>query len=120
MAFDAAIKKVLAKVAEIPGIGTSIVYKRVSSGSYNATTGDVRESVSETTLKGVFEDVNFREVAGLVQSDDRKCTIAADAISFIPSTADRVTASGVTYQIVRVKMVEQAGTQISYELYLRA
>ena len=120
MAFDAAIKKVLAKVAEIPGIGTSIVYKRVSSGSYNATTGDVRESVSETTLKGVFEDVNFREVAGLVQSDDRKCTIAADAISFIPSTADRVTASGVTYQIVRVKIVEQAGTQISYELYLRA
>ena len=120
MAFDAAIKKVLAKVAEIPGNGTSNVNKRVSSGSYNATTGDVGESVSETTLKGVFEDVNFREVAGLVQSDDRKCTIAADAISFIPSTADRVTASGVTYQIVRVKIVEQAGTQISYELYLRA
>ena len=120
MAFDAAIKKVLAKVAEIPGIGTSVVYKRISSGSYNATSGEVRESSSDTTLKGVFEDVNFREVAGLVQADDRKCTIAADSLSFIPSTADRVTASGVTYQIVRVKMVEQAGTQISYELYLRA
>jgi len=120
MSFDAAIKKVLAKVAEIPGIGTSIVYKRIIKGSYNLTSGAVRESSSDTTLKGVFEDINLREVSGMVEADDRKCTIAAEAISFTPSITDRIVAGDVTYQIVRVKMVEQAGTKISYELYLRA
>ena len=120
MAFDAAIQKVLKKVTEIPGIGTSITYKKVSTGSYNSTSGISREVISDTTLKGVFEDVNLREVSGLVQAEDRKCTISAAALTFTPTTADRIVASNVAYQIVRVKMVEQAGTKISYELYLRA
>ena len=82
MAFDTAIAKVLKRVAEIPGIGETITYQRRSAGSYNAASGTVKESLSDTSLKGVFEDVNLREVTGLVQADDRKCTIAANSISF--------------------------------------
>ena len=119
MAFDTAIAKVLKRVAEIPGIGETITYQRRSAGSYNAASGTVKESLSDTSLKGVFEDVNLREVTGLVQADDRKCTIAANSISFSPSVADKIVASGKTYQIIRIKLNEQAGTNLSYVFYLR-
>ncbi len=119
MAFDTAIQKVVKKVAQIPGIGASVTYRKVTSGSYNSTTGDVRETVSDTSIKGIFSEVNARETTDLVQADDRKCTIAAGAITFTPSTADRIVFSGVQYQIIRIKTVDQAGTSISYELFLR-
>ena len=120
MAFDTAIQKVVKKVSQIPGIGASMTYRRVSSGSYNSATGKVREVVSDTSLKGIFSDVNVREVTDLVQSDDRKCTIPAGSLTVTPSTADRIVSSGVQYQIIRIKTIDQAGTAISYELFLRA
>lgn len=120
MAFDTAIQKVVKKVAQIPGIGASLTYRRVVSGKYNSTTGKTRETITDTTLKGIFSDVNARETNDLIQSDDRKCTIPADSLTFTPSTADRIVSSGVQYQIIRIKTIDQAGTSISYELYLRA
>ena len=120
MAFNTAIAKVIKKVSEISGIGTSVTYRKVNSGTYNSTTGEVRESVSDTTLKGVFENINFREVNDLIQADDRKLTIPADSLTFTPTTTDQIVYSGVTYQIIRVGINEQAGVNLSYELYLRA
>ena len=120
MAFNTALKTVIKNVLEVPGIGTSITYRKVTAGSYNATSGEISESYSDTTLKGLFEDVNLREVNDLIQADDRKCTIPADSLTFTPSTADQIVASSVTYQIVRVKITEQGGVNLNYELYLRA
>ena len=120
MAFNTSLKKVVEKVWDIPGIGTSITYRRVTAGSYNATSGEISESYSDTTLKGVFEEVNLREVNDLVQADDRKCTIPAESLTFTPSTSDQIVISSVTHQIIRVKIREQGGVNLSYELYLRA
>ena len=120
MAFNTAIAKVIKKISEVPGIGTSVTYRKVSAGSYNSTSGEIRASSSDTTVKAVFEDVNLREVNDLVQADDRKCTIPADSLTFTPSTADQVVINSVTHQIIRVKIIDQAGVNISYELYLRA
>ena len=120
MAFNTALKTVIKNVLEVPGIGTSITYRKVTASSYNATSGEISESYSDTTLKCIFEDVNIREVNDLVQSDDRKCTIPADSLTFTPSTADQIIVSSVTHQIIRVKIIEQGGVNLSYELYLRA
>jgi hypothetical protein len=120
MAFDTAIKKVVGKILKTPGIGGSIVYRQVTAGTYNSTSGEIKGTTTDTSLKGLFQDINDEEVKGLIQADDRKCMIAADALSFIPSTADKIVAAGITYQIIKVKTIEQAGTQINYLLYLRA
>jgi recombinational DNA repair protein RecR len=120
MAFNTAIQKVVKKLAEIPGIGTSVTFRKVSAGSYNSTSGEVNETVTDTSVKAVFEDVNQREVTELVQADDRKCIIAANALSSAPSTADRVIVSGVQHSIIRIKVIDQAGLDISYQLFLRA
>ena len=120
MAFNTAIAKVVKKISEISGMGTSATYRKTTSGTYNSTSGEIKESVSDTTVKGFFEDVNIREVNDLVQADDRKYIVPADFLSFTPSTSDQLIVSGVTHQIIRVEIQEQAGVNISYELYLRA
>ena len=120
MSFADAIQKAIQKVNQIPGIGVDVTYQRVSTGSYNAATGKVKDSSTDTTVKGVFTDVNNREVSDLVQADDRKCMIAANSLSNVPTTVDRITYGGVTYQIISVKTVSQAGIDLSYELFLRA
>ncbi len=120
MSFANALQKAIQKVNQIPGIGVDVTYQRVSTGSYNAATGKVKDSSTDTTVKGVFTDVNNREVSDLVQADDRKCMIAANSLSNVPTTFDRIAYGGVTYQIINVKTVSQAGIDLSYELFLRA
>ena len=120
MGFADAIQKATAKVTQIPGIGVNVTVRRVVVGSYNTTTGVIGETTTDTTVKAVFTDVNQREVNDLIQSDDRKCVIASADLSNIPTTADRIVYSGTSYQIIRVQTVSQAGTDISYTLYLRA
>lgn len=119
MAFDTAIQKVVKKIAQIPGLGVEVIIRQITVGKYDSSTGKARETKSDTTVKGVFEDVNQREAIGLVQSDDRKLTIPADSLTYTPTPKDRVVHSSIQYQIIRVKTVDQAGTSISYELFLR-
>ena len=120
MAFDTAIQKVVKKLVQIQGIGVSVTYRKVATGTYNSKAGTVSESLTDTSVKAIFSDVKTNETNTLVQFDDRKCTIASDSLTFTPSTADRIVHSGVQYQIVRVKTIDQAGTPISYELILSA
>ena len=120
MSFANALQKAIEKVNQIPGLGVDVTYQRVSTGSYNTSTGKVRDSTTDSTVKGVFQEVNSREVNDLVQADDRKCMIAANAVSNTPTTKDRIVFNSVTYQIIQVKTVMQAGVDLSYELFLRA
>ena len=119
MSFANALQKALDKVTQIPGLGVDVTFQRVSTGSYNTTTGKVKDTSTDSTIKGVFQEINNREVNDLVQADDRKCTIAANSLSNTPTTKDRIVFQGVTYQIIRVKTVTQAGVDLSYELFLR-
>ena len=119
MSLADAIQKAISNVSAIPGIGSDVTLRSVTTGAYNATTGAIAESTTDVALKAVFEDVNAREVNELVQADDRKCTVSANDISSAPSTADRIIYGGVSHQIVRVKTVMQSGVDISYQLFLR-
>ena len=92
----------------------------VSAGSYNATTGAISETASDTNVKGVLEDVNVREVNELVQQGDKRLTVAAKELPSAPETKDRVVISTVVHQIIRVETTEQDNTAITYELILRA
>ena len=117
--FAAAIQKVIDKVAEIPGDGTSVTVRRVTPGSYNTSTGVISETTADTVVKGVLQDVNDREVNDLVQAADLKCTVAADALTYTPTTKDRVVIDTKVHQIVRIKTYRSGASVLSFELYLR-
>jgi len=104
----------------IAKFGGDVTVRYVTAGSYNTTTGAITESESDTTVPGILEDVNLREVNELVQAGDKRLTVAADDLATAPETKDRVVISSVVHQIIRVETTEQDNSAIIYELILRA
>jgi hypothetical protein len=91
----------------------------VTAGAYNTTTGASAETTTDTTVRGVLEDVRRSEVNDLVQQGDKRLIIAAADLASAPTTADRVIISNRSLQIIEVRTIEQDNTAITYELILR-
>mgnify|MGYP003112407954 FL=1 len=119
MSFANALQKAVDKVVKVKGIGVDVVLRRVTPGTYNTSTGVVKDSISDSTVKGIFSEINDSEVNDLVQANDRKCMISAKSVDNVPTTKDRIVFSSVIYQIISVKTVSQAGLDLTYELILR-
>tara|TARA_R100000315_G_C5226602_1_gene137622 strand:- start:890 stop:1246 length:357 start_codon:yes stop_codon:yes gene_type:complete len=118
MALVDSLKKVSSKV--IAKFGGDVTVRIVTAGAYDTSDGTIAETESDTTIKGILEDVNLREVNELVQAGDKRLTVAADDLTTAPETKDRVVISSVVHQIIRVETTEQDNTAITFELILRA
>lgn len=118
MALATPLRKVASKL--MAKFGGEVTICVVMPGTYNTTTGAIVETTSDTTVRGVLEDVNAREVNELIQATDKKLTVAAADLAATPSTIDRVVISNVSHQIIRVTTIEQDNTPITHELILRA
>lgn len=117
MALSSSLRKIASKV--VGKFGGDIVFRRVTAGSYNTTTGAITETESNTTIKGVLDAVQKLEVNELIQESDKKLTIAAADLAVTPSLADRIVISSVVHQIMKIDVIEQDNTAITYVLYLR-
>jgi hypothetical protein len=118
MTLSGPLRKVASKL--MLKFGGEATIRRITVGAYNATTGTAAETTSDTVLSGVLEDVSVREVNDLIQSGDKRLTIAAADVAATPSTADRVLIGGITHQVIRVITIEQDNIAITHELILRA
>jgi hypothetical protein len=118
MALANPLRKVASKL--MAKFGGVVTINRITVGAYNTSTGTAAETIVDTVLRGVVEDVNVREVNDLIQSGDKRLTVAAADVAAVPSTADRVLIGGVTHQVIRVTTIEQDNTAITHELILRA
>ena len=118
MGLAQSLEKVAGSV--IAKFGGDVTVRYVSAGGYNATTGAISETASDTSVKGVLEDVSVREVNELVQQGDKRLTVAAKDLPSAPETKDRVVISTIVHQIIRVETTEQDNTAITHELILRA
>ena len=118
MTLASPLRKVASKLmAKFGGVAT---IRRVTLGAYNTATGTAAETTADTAVRGVLEDVSVREVNDLIQSGDKRLTVAAADVATAPVTADCVLIGGVTHQIIRVTTIEQDNTAITHELILRA
>ena len=118
MALASPLRKVASKLmARFGGVAT---IRRVATGSYDPATGTIAETNTDTTVRGVLEDVNIREVNELVQAGDKRLIIAAADLTTAPTTVDKVLINSVVHQIIRIQTIEQDNTAITYELILRA
>ena len=115
MGISSAIKKVLTNKK----LSADITFRSVSAGSYNTTTGVISETNTDTSIKGVLEDINLREVNELIESTDKKIQIAAASLSSTPTTKDKVIVGSVTYSIVRIETNQFANEKLSFVCYLR-
>jgi hypothetical protein len=99
--------------------GGEATIRRVVVGAYNPTTGTAAETITDTAVRGVLQDVNLREVNDLIQAGDKRLLIAAADTASVPTTADRVLISGRSLQVIQVVTIEQDNEPITYELILR-
>ncbi len=97
------IANALKKVLSIKKVSADITFRSVSAGSYNATTGIITETNTDTSIKGILEDINNREVNELIEATDKKINIAAASLSSTPTTKDKIIVGSVTYSIIRVE-----------------
>jgi hypothetical protein len=74
-------------MARFGGVAT---IRRVATGSYDPAAGTIAETNTDTTVRGVLEDVNIREVNELVQAGDKRLIIAAADLTTAPTTVDKV------------------------------
>jgi len=117
MSLASPLRKVASKLmAKFGGVAT---IRRVTLGAYNTTTGTAAETTTDTTVRGVLEDVNLREVNDLIQAGDKRLLIAAADLANAPTPADRVIIAGRTLQVIQVRTIEQDNEPITYELILR-
>jgi len=115
MSISNALKKVLTNKK----LSADITFRAVSSGSYNTTTGVITESNTDTSIRGVLEDINNREVNELIEATDKKINIAAASLSSTPTTKDKVIVGSVTYSIIRVETNQLANDKLTFVCYLR-
>ena len=115
MGLSSALKKVLTNKK----LSADITFRSVSAGSYNTTTGVITETNTDTTIKGVLEDINLREVNELIEATDKKIQIAAASLSSTPTTKDKAIVGSVTYSIIRIETNQFANEKLSFVCYLR-
>tara|TARA_R100000149_G_C5737016_1_gene52953 strand:- start:122 stop:472 length:351 start_codon:yes stop_codon:yes gene_type:complete len=115
MGLSSALKKVLTNKK----LAADITFRSVSAGSYNTTTGVITETNTDTSIKGVLEDINLREVNELIEATDKKIQIAAASLSSTPTTKDKVIVGSITYSIVRIETNQFANEKLSFVCYLR-
>ena len=115
MGLSSALKKVLTNKK----LAADVTFRSVSAGSYNTTTGVITETNTDTTIKGVLEDINLREINELIEATDKKIQIAAASLSSTPTTKDKVIVDSVTYSIVRIETNQFANEKLTFVCYLR-
>ena len=134
MSLANALKRVVS--APLKKLGGDITIKKITAGAYIAgfddiavvdnitsidefTGGVIEESIESFSIKGVVSNFSRNEVNDIIESQDKKLTISAGDLSFVPTTKDRVVISSVEFKIISVVTIEQNNTPISFDLILR-
>tara|TARA_A100001515_G_scaffold82571_1_gene65524 strand:+ start:1028 stop:1378 length:351 start_codon:yes stop_codon:yes gene_type:complete len=113
------IANALKKVLSNKKLSADITFRSVSAGSYNTTTGVITETNTDTSIRGILENINNREINELIEATDKKINIAAASLSSTPTTKDKVIVGSVTYSIIRVETNQLANDKLTFVCYLR-
>lgn len=100
--------------------GTTATLRQVALGDPCIKAGTQTNTNTDTILKGVLEAYRNREISDVVQATDRKFTMAASLITFIPDLNDVLVISSVIYAIVNVQAVQATDENALIVLQLRA
>ena len=100
-------------------LGTLVTMTRMTSGTYNTTTGGGTPTSSNTAVQGTYFEYTTKELGDHIKLGDRGLTIAAKDLAWSPTTADRVTDGSVTYDIVRVESPQATDDPAIHMMQLR-
>jgi hypothetical protein len=106
--------------------GRTVTHTRqVSGNDYNPSTGAATVTPSNQTGTGCvldFQLMNYGttfEGQTVIQQGDKYALLATSGITNVPVPGDLFVAGGVTWNIMGVKTVSPAGTDVLHKLHLR-
>lgn len=100
--------------------GEDVTVTRVTTGTYDPSTGANAVTTSTAMVKGVVLDfgAGTSMVGGnMVTAGDKRLLLEAAAA---PDMNDRFTANGMTYAPVSIGEVNPAGTVVLFDIHVRA
>ena len=118
MGIASKLKKVANKT--IMKFGGDITIRRTTESAYDVTGGEVIKEITDTTVKGLLENVVNSEVNDLVSQTDKKLNVSAQDLTFTPTTKDKVIISSIEYQIIQIETDTAENINVKYIFYLRA
>lgn len=114
---DTPLRNVADKV--IKKLGTDVTLTRIASGTYDTTAGGGTATSSNTAVQGTYFEFTTKELGDHIKLGDRGLIIAAKALSWSPTTEDRVTDGSITYRIVNVESPQATDQAAIHKLQLR-
>ena len=118
MGIASSFKKVANKT--IMKFGGDITIRRTTETSYDITDGEIVKDTTDTTVKGLLENVVSSEVNELISQSDKKVNVSAQDLTFIPTTKDKIIISSIEYSIIQIDTDTAENTDVKYIFYLRA
>lgn len=109
MSLDSPLRRVAQKV--LATFGTSVTIRRVTGTAYNTTTRTMTPTTADTTVKARIDEYTDRELgfsvatqtAPPIRAGDRKVTVAAADLAYVPSVDDKVMIATLIYDVIRVQ-----------------
>ena len=114
---DTALRKVSKTILD--GFGTTVTYRRVLTGEYNATTGAPIRTEVDKNIKGRLVDYTAREFNETVLVGDKKLIVAASDLAFNPEPEHEVDIDQKTYRVVRVESPQATDQAALHVIQLR-
>ena len=118
MGIASKLKKIANKT--IMKFGGDITIRRTTESSYDIADGEIIKDTTDTTVKGLLENVVSSEVNELISQSDKKLNVSAQDLSFTPTTKDKIIISSIEYQIIQIDTDTAENTNVKYIFYLRA
>ena len=101
-------------------LGTSATLRQHTPGAVDVEQGIQVAVDTDTTVKGALESYRNFEVSDVVLATDRKFTMAASLITFVPEVGDRLVIGTTVYRIRDVKTVQAQDDPALLVLQIRA
>lgn len=118
MSLDTKIRRAVQKVVHT--VGTTVTIRRVTTGTYSPTLGTLTNPEVDYAVVGRLDDYTDRElVQTSVKAGDRKLTLAAMDLAFVPVVHDKAVIDDVVFDIVRVVREMAQNLPAMYVLQLR-
>lgn len=106
--------------------GASVTIQHMVAGAYDPTTSIQTEVISTLTTSGVVEEyaegIRFLGdklgSSGIIEGD-KKVSIPASGLSFVPVPGDKLTVGGITFGIIGVASAWSGQNVALYALHVR-
>lgn len=100
--------------------GASVTLRKAGTETYDPATGDLTGSPTDYATKGLIENYSdFFIAQGIVQSGDRKVTIAAASLTVSPEQGDTLLIGTESFDVVEVKREYAGDTAVIHILQIR-